>query len=71
MQACTPRSLYRMHVMAMADSMSANSSSSVPSRKKYRHSDYDDRQIDALMQYFRFENYAELKWFLRSMGKAN
>jgi DNA-binding Lrp family transcriptional regulator len=65
MQACTPRSLYHMHVMAMADSMSANSSSSVPSRRKYRHSDYDDRQIDALMRYFRFENYAELKWFLR------
>lgn len=50
--------------------MSANSSSSVPSRKKYRHSEYDDRQIDALMRYFKFENYAELKWFLRSAKRA-
>jgi hypothetical protein len=53
--------------MVLEGSMSANSNLS---RKKYKHSEYDDLQIDALMQYFKFENYAELKWFLRSMGKT-
>ena len=48
--------------------MDANSSSS--QRKKYRHSEYEDVQVDGLMRYFRFENYAELKWFLWGMKKG-
>ena len=49
--------------------MGANSSSSLL-RIKYRDSEYEDVQVDGLMRYFRFENYAELKWFLRGVKKG-
>jgi hypothetical protein len=49
--------------------MTAKSSFPTPSHEKYRHSEYEDRQIDGLMRYFRLQNYGELKWFLRGMKK--
>jgi len=48
----------------MASSLSENHKS------KYSHPEYDDRTIEALMRYFRFNEYGELKWFLDSMKRG-
>lgn len=48
---------------------SSSSPAPKPDRKKYAHPEYEDRQIDGLIKYFRFETYGELKWFLRGMRK--
>jgi len=49
--------------------MTAKSSLPARSREKYRHSEYEDVQIDGLVRYFGLESYSELKWFLRGVKK--
>jgi len=34
-------------------------------RQKYHHLEYDDKTIEGLMHYFKFQTYSELRWFLR------
>jgi len=38
-------------------------------RKKYGHPEYEDSTIEALMRYFRFQTYGELRWFLSSISR--
>jgi len=38
-------------------------------KKKYHHLEYDDRTIEGLMHYFKFQTYTELRWFLRCIRK--
>lgn len=58
-----------MHTMGLKAQMTAKSSLPMPNHEKYRHSEYEDRQIDGLMRYFRIKDYSELRWFLRGMKK--
>jgi hypothetical protein len=58
-----------MHVMGWKMQMTAKSSLPVQNREKYKHSEYEDMQIDGLVRYFRLESYSELKWFLRGVKK--
>jgi hypothetical protein len=46
----------------------APSGSPDKNRKKYGHPEYDDSIIEALMRYFRFRTYDELRWFLSSIS---
>ena len=39
------------------------------SKKKYHNLEYDDRTIEGLMRYFKFQTYTELRWFLRRIRK--